>query len=211
MVAPPRRAPRRGGSHETRAALLDAAACVFVERGLHGATVREIAGRAGFTNPVLYYHFGGKEELYDAVIRSAFERFQALLSEAVENEPESEPLARLRAIAVAYLRFGRDDPVQLRALYAEFFRPRTPKPDPRFDEIRAWAVERIEAVLRDGARQGVFPVADVPLARRMFVALLGGLLVEQARDPKIRILDEELVETVIAFFRHGVSSLEAAP
>jgi AcrR family transcriptional regulator len=208
-MAAPRRAPRRTGSHETRAALLDAAARVFVERGLHGATVREIAGRAGFTNPVLYYHFGGKEELYDAVIRTAFERFRTLLSEALEREAKAEPLARLRAIITAYLRFGRDDPVQLRTLYAEFFRPRTPQPDPRFDEIRGWAIEHIEAVLREGARTGVLPATDVALARRMFVALLGGLLVEQARDPKLRVLDEGLVDTVIGFFLHGVASLEA--
>lgn len=199
--------PRRAGAEHTRAALLEAAARVFVERGLHGATVREIAGRAGFTNPVLYYHFGGKEELYDAVIRSAFERFRTLLGQALESGSDRGPLSRLRAIAMAYLRFGQDDPVQLRTLYAEFFRPRG-APDPRFDEIRSWAVSQIETVLRDGARAGVLPVSDVGLARRIFVALLGGLLVEQARDPRVPLLEESLAESVVQFFLHGVGSLK---
>lgn len=199
MVSP----ARRSSSLDTRAALLDAAARVFVDRGFHGATVREIAGRAGYTNPVLYYHFGGKEELYDALIRAAFERFEALLSGALASA--SEPLGRLRAIALAYLRFGHDDPVRLRMLYAEFFRPRGGGPDAGFDELRAWATAQIEAVLREGVRAGAFRIANVALARRIFVALLGGLLVEQARDPQVRILDESLAETVVQTFLHGIA------
>jgi AcrR family transcriptional regulator len=202
-VAAPLRRPR---SSETRAALIDAAARVFVERGFHGATVREIAQSAGYTNPVLYYHFAGKEELYEAVIRAAFERFQSLVSEALESE--REPLARLHAIAEAQLRFGRDDPVRLRLLYAELFRPRAADPDPDlgFQELRNWMNARIEAVLRDGVGAGVLEVEDGALARRIFVALLGGLLVEQARDPKVRILDASLARTAVETFLHGISS-----
>jgi TetR/AcrR family acrAB operon transcriptional repressor len=200
---------RKPSSLETRATLLDAAARVFVERGFHGAAVREIAREAGFTNPVLYYHFGGKEELYDAVIRAAFERFEALMCEALEGK--NEPLSRLHAIAAAHLRFGVDDPVRLRALYTELFRPRGAAPDLRFEELRAWTRSQIETVLRDGVRARVFDIADVPLARRIFMALLRGLLVEQAQDPKVRVLDESLANTVVRTFLSGISASGNAP
>jgi AcrR family transcriptional regulator len=193
-------------SSETRSALLDAAAHVFVERGFYGATVREIAGRAGFTNPVLYYHFGCKEELYDAVIRGGFERFRELVTDALDFDTDA--ITQLRAIATAYLRFGREDPIRLRALYAELFRPRRADPEFAFDEMRQWATAHIESALRAGIRSGDLAITDVARARRIFVALLGGLMIEQARDPHVVVLDAGLADTVVDVFLGGVPSLE---
>jgi len=193
-------------SVETRRALIEAAAQVFVERGFYGATVREIAGRAGFTNPVLYYHFGCKEELYDAVIRSGFERFRELIGEALDLE--ADPIDQLRGIASAYVRFAREDPVRLRALFAELFRPRRSDPDFGFDEMRAWATAHIESTLQRGVQSGGIAIADVARARRIFVALLGGLMIEQARDPRVIVLDPALADTVVDVFLAGVPNIE---
>jgi AcrR family transcriptional regulator len=43
--------------------ILRAAMKLFSERGLDGTSIRDIARESGFTNPALYKHFGGKEEL----------------------------------------------------------------------------------------------------------------------------------------------------
>lgn len=58
--------------HQTRARLLDAGLAVFSEVGYHGATIREIAGRAGTNIAAISYHFGGKDGLYAEVVHSAF-------------------------------------------------------------------------------------------------------------------------------------------
>jgi len=199
-------APRRPASVETRSALLDAAARVFVERGYHGATVRQIAEAAGFTNPVLYYHFGGKEELYGALIRGSFDHLKALVQEGVAGAESAT--AALHAIAAAYLRFGREDPVRLRMLYAELFRPQGADPELGFDALRDWVVAQIDAVLRAAVREGL-RIPDVSLAQRLFVALLGGLLVQQARDPELRLLDDAGLERVVVeTFLHGITRAE---
>lgn len=196
-------ASRRAASAETRAALMESAARVFVQRGLHGATVRQIADDAGFTNPVLYYHFGGKEELYTALIRDAFAHLKSLVQEGLADEGDTE--TRLRAIAAAYLRFGREDPLRLRMLYAELFQPQGADPELGFDELRDWVVAQIDAVLGAGIEHESLPIADPVLARRLFVALLGGLLVQQARDPELKVLDDDALDrTVVETFLHGV-------
>ena len=59
-------------AQQTRQRLLDAGLAVFSEVGYHGATIREIAGRAGTNIAAISYHFGGKDGLYSAVVRSAF-------------------------------------------------------------------------------------------------------------------------------------------
>lgn len=43
--------------------ILRAAMKLFSERGLAGTSIRDIAQESGYTNPALYKHFAGKEEL----------------------------------------------------------------------------------------------------------------------------------------------------
>jgi AcrR family transcriptional regulator len=52
----------------TRERILDAAATVLVERGLVGATTRELARAAGCSEALLYKHFADKQELFLAVL-----------------------------------------------------------------------------------------------------------------------------------------------
>jgi len=199
--------PRRAASLDTRTALLDSAARVFVERGFHGATVRQIADAAGFTNPVLYYHFGSKEELYGALIRDAFAELRKLVEAGLADTGDAA--GRLQAIAAAYIRFGCEDPLRLRMLYAELFRPQDSESELGFDELRDWVTAQIDAVLREGVEQGELAIGDRLLARRLFVALLGGLLVQQARDPELRLLDDEALDRIIVdTFLHGISRAE---
>jgi AcrR family transcriptional regulator len=55
----------------TRAALLKAAALVFSEQGYAGASVRQITQLAQANQAAINYHFGGKEQLYRAVLEVA--------------------------------------------------------------------------------------------------------------------------------------------
>lgn len=52
-----------------RGEILDAALSVFSERGFDGGSMREIASRVGVTEPALYRHFAGKEDLFLALMR----------------------------------------------------------------------------------------------------------------------------------------------
>jgi len=53
---------------QTRDVLIAAATEVFAERGYEGASLEEIAERAGFTRGAIYKNFDGKENLFFAVI-----------------------------------------------------------------------------------------------------------------------------------------------
>jgi AcrR family transcriptional regulator len=52
----------------TRARLLDAAAEVFADRGYEGASLLEIAQRAGFTRGAVYANFADKETIFLALL-----------------------------------------------------------------------------------------------------------------------------------------------
>ncbi|ALL79567.1 hypothetical protein AD006_30645 (plasmid) [Pseudonocardia sp. EC080610-09] len=56
------------GQAETRSRLLAAAAEVFAEAGLAGASVERIIERAGYTRGAFYGHFGDKNALVVAFL-----------------------------------------------------------------------------------------------------------------------------------------------
>jgi len=59
---------RRSKREDTRERIIEAAFRLFVERGYHGTSMRQIAQRAGIALGAAYNHFPGKEELFVAVL-----------------------------------------------------------------------------------------------------------------------------------------------
>jgi AcrR family transcriptional regulator len=64
---------RQRDAARTKAELLQVATEVFAEDGYSGARVDEIAERTRTTKRMIYYYFGGKDELYRAVLESAYQ------------------------------------------------------------------------------------------------------------------------------------------
>ncbi len=69
----PRKKENKRDLAETRRKILDAAAHEFADKGLAGSRVDSIAKRAGVNKAMIYYAFGGKEELRLAVLESLFD------------------------------------------------------------------------------------------------------------------------------------------
>jgi len=67
----------------TRARLLEAAAQVFAEVGLEGATVEAVCERAGFTRGAFYSNFESKDELFLTLAGSVAEARLAAVRERV--------------------------------------------------------------------------------------------------------------------------------
>lgn len=102
----PGRVPRAVRSEQ----LLLLADQLFAERGFHAASMDELARRAGVSKPVIYDHFGSKEQLFATCVRRTGEILAERVATAVHEE--SDPQARLRAGSIAYFRFLQE---QLRA------------------------------------------------------------------------------------------------
>ena len=84
--------------------LVELAEALFAERGYTGASMDELARRAGITKPVVYELFGSKEGLFGACVDRSIEHLAAEIAAAVRAEGEAE--ARLRAGGLAFIRFA---------------------------------------------------------------------------------------------------------
>ncbi len=137
-MAAPTRMTRAESQARTRRALLDAAAAVFIERGLQGASVEAIAQRAGFTRGAFYANFSSKEELFAEVLQDrVYSAYRAMVEAQLSVEgplpsarESAETLARVQANPDGQwlfrlwlellLQAGRDE--AMRELAAEFWR-----------------------------------------------------------------------------------------
>jgi AcrR family transcriptional regulator len=193
--------PRGDRSTATREALLRSAAKVFTRRGPYGATVREIAEEAGVTVPAIYYHFDGTEQLYDSLVREGRARFRAMAEAALDDGADGAR-GRMTAFARACVAYGQEDPIRLRILCMDLFGPQEHAADRGAEELRDWVQEQLAALCGeiDGGGE------STPLAARLLVALLNGLLIEQARDPETAILDECLADRAVDVFLHGIAA-----
>lgn len=61
-----------------RARIRDAALRLFTERGIEGASIRDIAAAAGVSSGLIRHHFGSKEALREACDRYAIDRMAEL-------------------------------------------------------------------------------------------------------------------------------------
>ncbi|MBI3782786.1 MAG: CerR family C-terminal domain-containing protein [Deltaproteobacteria bacterium] len=78
------------GPEATRERLLQAAANLFAERGFHGTTARDIAGRGAVNLAAGHYHFGSKKDLYLEVLRAEFSKVRRELSRRRVIRPPAE-------------------------------------------------------------------------------------------------------------------------
>ena len=85
--------PRQRDAERTRAEILDVATSEFADRGYAGARVDEIAAKTSTTKRMIYYYFGGKEQLYVAVLERAYSRIRRL-----EQQLDVEHLDPVQAV-----------------------------------------------------------------------------------------------------------------
>ena len=93
---------RRREENEARAQrIMDAAARVFIRRGVENATMEMIAREAGVAVGTIYIHFASRDEVY-LRLRADFGRRLAEGQRQVKAR-ELEPLEEIRALAAVYI------------------------------------------------------------------------------------------------------------
>ncbi|MEO0438921.1 MAG: TetR/AcrR family transcriptional regulator [Pseudomonadota bacterium] len=98
---------------EAENALLDAAAQLITEKGIHGASLAEIGRLAGYSRGLVNHHFGTKDALISRLIERSMRRYQhGVAREKGENGLETL-LARARWYVDAYLQRTIEHPALL--------------------------------------------------------------------------------------------------
>jgi AcrR family transcriptional regulator len=102
---------------ELKQQILEAAMKLFETHGYDGFSLRQVAEAIGYTPTTIYLYFKDKDELLHTVALAGFLEFgQALQAAYDQNSTARE---RVRAIGMAYLRFGLSHPLQYRLMFMQ--------------------------------------------------------------------------------------------
>ncbi len=161
------------GATETREWLFRAALPLFITHGVDGTSIRDIARRAGLTNPALYRHFTGKEQLAASVFEHCYANLVHRLEQAM-SVPGDYP-ARLRAVTGAFLAMVEAEPHAM-TFVAEQLTRFWPGLSPDIKQRSIAGLLR--RLIRDGTAQGQVPRDISP---EVLLAALLGLVSQLAR------------------------------
>ena len=176
------RLSRAEQSGRNRALLLAAARKVFLERGYHGASVDQIADAAGFSTGVVYSQFGGKADLFLALLEARIAERAAGNARAVEGLAGDAGLSRLLAHAASV---DRAEP-EWGLLVIEFrvHAARDPELGRRYAAVHQRTLAGMErAVTGLYQRAGQTPPLPPADLARLLVAVGAGARLEQAAEP----------------------------
>ena len=71
--------------NETEKRILETAKNEFLERGFQGTTMRRIAALSGVTTGALYGYFASKEDIFDSLVKEAYETVMDAYKQAHEE------------------------------------------------------------------------------------------------------------------------------
>lgn len=145
----------RPSADPTRERILAAAAELFSDRSFAGAGTREIAARAGVTQPLLNYHFRSKDELWRAVVDSLFDRLNRTMDERVERLRGADDLTSARLRVREFVIFSARNP-QLHRIIMQESKADGPRTEYIVAHVRP-LYERTTALFERLARDGAVP------------------------------------------------------
>lgn len=193
-------------ARQTREDLLNAALRVFSNKGYAAAKLEDIAKAAGVTRGAVYWHFGGKAQLFHALVRERFTKINDVLSQTFTLG--GSPFERLRRVLVQSLQLVEEEPEYRSILELTMFKmERTPELEAGLREKMeaAWAFQdTITGLIRSGIRQGDFR-KDVSPNHASFtaVAFMNGAIMMWLAAPDDFSLTEE-AEIMVDTFLGGI-------
>ncbi|MBZ5740681.1 TetR/AcrR family transcriptional regulator [Nocardioides mangrovi] len=174
------RAPRVS-AEQRRQEILVAAHEVFGARGLHKASLGEIAERVGITHQGILHHFGSKEQLFVEVLAW---REHLDVADFENHEPPRGPDLLRHLVRTAAVNTGRVGLVQayvvLSAESVTEGHPAQPSFRDRFSVLRGLIADALAASVPADLHP---PEAEVDQAASAIIAVMDGLQVQWLLDP----------------------------
>jgi AcrR family transcriptional regulator len=149
-----RSAERQRDPERTRAEILQVATTEFARVGYSGARVDNITALTRTTKRMLYYYFGGKEQLYVAVLEKAYGEIRD-----IEQQLDLEHLSPAEALrTLAQLTFDYHDkhPEFIRLVADENMHDAEHMRDSQWGGLNSPILALIQGILNRGYRDGVF-------------------------------------------------------
>lgn len=100
---------KRMNREDRRLSIVNAAACIFSEKGFHGASIRKIASAANVSEALLYRHFSSKKALYNSLGDYIEHQISTLVNGLKGSKPSALTLVQIVYCLVMMIHTGMPD------------------------------------------------------------------------------------------------------
>lgn len=176
-------------AEQTRAAILEAAELLFLQKGVAHSTLEQIAKAAGVTRGAVYWHFQSKAHLFHAML-SQVRLPPEQLAERLSGCDGVDPLLSLRDLCInAIENLARDE--QRRRIFTILlhrceFTAELHEAEERHNAFIKLFISQVEDLLtRPDCTSRLQPGVSPGLAARALHALLIGLFTDWTRDQSL--------------------------
>ncbi|MEY3989616.1 MAG: hypothetical protein RI985_697 [Chloroflexota bacterium] len=173
---------REREKQELRQAMLDAARQLFLAKGYEGLSLRQVAEQIGYTPTTIYLYFEDKDDLLFAVVDQVYNQFTTDLQCAFDST--TDPRARLRALAEAYIAFGRGNPEAYQVMFMQ-------RPDfllkwkAGTKQPRATSLHILKYAVKQAQEAGVVRAGDLDAVSDVFWAAVHGAVTLSITMPQL--------------------------
>jgi AcrR family transcriptional regulator len=182
---------------DIRERIIQEATSLFVARGYHGISMREIAEAVGISKAGLYYHFRDKETLFLTILTANLKRVGSVISDArsagvttrdqisrmvqaiLEQEPDQRAIIRLASQEMEHL--SQEARAEFDFLYREKF------------------ISQVDNILQAGVAGGELRAIDVGLSTWVLLGMMYPFFYP-AHERELGSADEAIELMLIIFF-----------
>ena len=163
--------PRSHHADRTRADILKVAQHVFSEKGLSGGRVDEIADLTHTSKRMIYYYFGSKDGLYQAVLEAFYRNIRSIEDELdLEALPPLKALDQLTRFTFDYQN-AHEDFIRM-VMVENIHQAAHLKTLPEISALNQGAIEHLRRICARGVAEGVIRADVEPLDLHMTISAL---------------------------------------
>jgi AcrR family transcriptional regulator len=199
---------------DLRRALVKAAVSLLTKTQRWDFSLREVARCAGVSHNAPYSHFADKRQLLAAVAANGYEILRVRTLTALRGK--TEPTDALKALSIAYLRFGTENPARYRLMFGPTLHAQDAGLP--YEVIHAFVTAQAvcRELLKRGSEDGTFrmPPNDRAALEMAVIGIwsvvhgLTMLYIDGLATLNAAKIIDSLGEKVVAMFLHGIVERE---
>lgn len=194
-------------SEERRAKIIDAALTLFAEKGFSGTKTKEIAELAGTSEPLIFWHFKSKEEIYREALRTLFGG-HPVMPDIEKKIVQKDDHAVFKELALHVIRHNREDRRIMRlAIFSALEGLHLDEVVHQGDKVSPTLPEILGGYIRQRIDDGAFQEQNTEITAQIFVDLIYTCVLDKETSisgPAIAYSDEEIVENLVSIFVKGL-------
>jgi AcrR family transcriptional regulator len=188
-----------------RDAILKTAARLFAAQGFDGTTTIQIAREAGATEPLIYYHFKGKDDLFTHIISATFSEYFSRI-DALEKNLGS-PFDQIQKLIELQYDIAEEMPDEVQ-LITHTCPARLNDPEHicagNVKKYRSRLLGYLTRSISEGVKSGEFAQVPVEETAILIISVINGIVRYRKMN---QVLEKNLCKAAVDFCRRSLMNI----